>query len=63
MWTFVGIALIVPILWLWESTTNPPEHVVYYAIEVALLWAALLLIMSPMTKMRERKVESSAPTT
>ena len=63
MWTFVGIALIVPILWLWESTTNPPEHVVYYAIEVALLWAVLLLIMSPMTKMRERKVESSAPTT
>ena len=50
-WTFALLALIVPLLWVWERFTDPPQHVVYYAAEVAILWGLAILLIAPLKKL------------
>ena len=48
IWTFVALALLVPIWVVWIKVVEPPFHVGMYGLQVVALWALVILVMSPL---------------
>ena len=63
IWTFIALALLLPIWWVWERTNDVPEQVAIYGLEVAALWAVLLLVASPMKKLPDAPSLQTPPHT
>ena len=48
IWTFVALALILPIWGIWYKFVDPPFHLGIYGLEVAMLWGLVVLVLSPL---------------
>ena len=58
-WTFVVIALLLPIWVVWIKLADPLFHVGMYGLQVVALWAAVVLVLSPLKTMRHREKNPS----